>query len=295
MNRKRNVIATIALCLLFLLSLTAIFYPFISNFLFERRQDDLLEVYKQRASSSEYEADLLTAEEYNRDIATGKVELQDPFKEKYSDVNEERYNSILRMNGTDMMAFIEIPVISVRIPVYHGTSQEVLEKGVGHLEGTSFPVGGNSTHAVLTGHTGLSSARLFTDLARLQNGDIFILTVYDRKLAYEVDQIKVVEPYDTSDLTICENEDYCTLVTCTPYGVNSHRLLVRGTRTEYVEAMEEEIKPIESGETQWLEQYRQSILIGLGVMLAIFLIYWIFDTIIRARRKKKKRGKYEQA
>lgn len=286
MKKTRKLFGAIALGILFIISMTAIFYPFLSNMMFEKRQDDLLEIYEQEILDSDCEQDFLAAEKYNKDIATGKVELQDPFAEQYTNENEELYHSILRINGTDMMAFIEIPRISVRIPVYHGTSAEVLEKGVGHLEGTSFPIGGNSTHAVLTGHTGLSNARLFTDLTKLQEGDLFFVTVYDRKLAYVVDQIKIVEPYDTSDLTIVENEDYCTLVTCTPYGVNSHRLLVRGTRTEYIEAMEEEIEPIDSGETQWMMQYRQSIVIGFGVMVAIFVSYWLFDRIRNARKKK---------
>lgn len=269
-------------------SILAIFYPFLSNMLFERRQDDLLELYSQEAEQENFGEQLAEAETYNQELASGKVQLQDPFSEEYSSMDEDRYRSILCLNGTDMMAFVEIPVISVRLPVYHGTESDTLEKGVGHLKGSSFPVGGTSTHAVLTGHTGLSNARLFTDLTRMQEGDLFFITVCDRKLAYEVDQIKVVEPEDTSDLTIQAGEDLCTLVTCTPYGINSHRLLVRGRRTDYVEHMEDDIAPLDGGETQWMEQYRRSIVLGLLLMAAIVLAYWIFDTLAGKRRRKKR-------
>lgn len=274
--------------LFFIVSLLAVFYPFISNIMFEHRQDDLLEVYKQETEQKDFGELLQKAQEYNQELATGKIQLQDPFSEEYNSIDEDRYQSILRLDGTDMMAFIEIPVISVRLPVYHGTSQQILEQGVGHLKGSSFPIGGASTHAVLTSHTGLSNARLFTDLDRLKEGDLFFITVCDRKLAYQVDQIKVVEPEDTSDLVIKAGEDLCTLVTCTPYGINSHRLLVRGKRTEYVENMENEIKPLDSGQTQWMEQYRHSIVIGLLIMVGILLIYWILDKAARQRRKKKR-------
>ena len=275
---------------IFVVSLLAIFYPFISNTLFEHRQDDLLELYSQETDQENYEAQLSAAEAYNQELATGKVQLQDPFSEEYNNVDEDRYRSILRLDGTDIKAFIEIPVISVRLPVYHGTEPDTLEKGVGHLKGSSFPVGGASTHAVLTGHTGLSNARLFTDLTRMQEGDLFFITVCGRKLAYEVDQIKVVEPADTSDLTIQAGEDLCTLVTCTPYGINSHRLLVRGRRTAYVEHMEDDIASLDGGETQWMEQYRRSVMLGLLLMVGIVLAYWIFDTMKRKKRKKKRSG-----
>ena len=146
--------------------------------------------------------------------------------------DKEEYNSLLNYGGDGAMGYIDIPKIKISLPIYHGTSDEILKKGVGHLEGSSLPVGGESTHCVLSGHRGLPSAKLFTDLNELEIGDRFTLTVLGRELVYEVDQILTVLPEETDPLLIVEGEDYCTLVTCTPYGINSHRLLVRGTRVE---------------------------------------------------------------
>jgi sortase A len=142
------------------------------------------------------------------------------------------YNDTLDITGTGIMGYIDIEKIGVELPIYHGVDQGVLQIGVGHLEGSSLPVGGENTHCILTGHRGLPSAKLFTDLDEMKIGDKFTVTVLDRVLTYEVDQIKVVLPEDTSELTIREGKDYCTLVTCTPYGINTHRLLIRGVRVE---------------------------------------------------------------
>lgn len=290
MKRKNGKLSTLLLFLIFIGSILAIFYPFLSNWMFEHRQEDQFEVYEREAKIADHAAEFQEAQAYNQELASGKVELQDPFAETYSDADEARYDSLLQLNHTDIMAYLEIPVISVKIPVYHGTETETLEKGVGHLKATSLPVGGESTHTVLTGHTGLSNARIFTDLSRMEEGDFFFLTVYDRKLAYQVDQIKVVEPTDTSDLTIRAGEDLCTLVTCTPYGINSHRLLVRGMRTEYVENMEQEIIPLDSGETQWMVEYRRSIVIAMITLAGILLLYGILDRVFRRKKERKKDG-----
>jgi sortase A len=145
------------------------------------------------------------------------------------------YEDILNVAGTGIMGYIEIPKIEVSLPVYHGTSESVLQMAVGHLEGTCLPVGGESTHSVLSAHRGLPSARLFTDLNKLEVGDVFMVTVLDRLLTYEVDQIMIVEPQDVKPLGVREGEDLCTLLTCTPYGINTHRLLVRGHRIENAE------------------------------------------------------------
>ena len=154
---------------------------------------------------------------------------------------------MLDTDGSGRMGYLEIPSIEVYLPIYHGTSEGVLQSGIGHLGNTSLPIGGENTHAVLSGHTGLPNARLLTVLDKLQEGDQFYIHVLDEILAYEVDQIKVVEPDDISDIFIEEGEDYVTLVTCTPYGINSHRLLVRGTRVPYTEEKKEhQVRPVQA-------------------------------------------------
>ena len=156
------------------------------------------------------------------------------------------------MTDDGVMGFIKIPCIDVSLPIYHGTSEAVLEIGAGHLQGTSLPIGGESTHSVITGHTGLSSAKLFTDLTELEEGDMFFLNVMGEKLAYKIDQITKVLPEEISNLKIENGKDYCTLVTCTPYGVNTHRLLVRGERTDYVEATEDQSNfEVKKTKSQW--------------------------------------------
>lgn len=222
------------------------------------------------------------ARQYNRDLVDSKVVLTDPFKAKDSKGETLFYNRILDMDGSGIMGYLKVPCISVDLPIYHGTSAEVLEHGIGHLAATSFPVGGKSTHAVLTGHTGLSSAKLFTDLTEMKKGDLFFIHVLNQKLAYKVDQIKVVEPEDTRDLQIIDGEDHVTLLTCTPYGVNDHRLLVRGVRTTYHE--KEEQTKARKHHSQWMEVYKRAILAGLLIILVLILIRKAYEKI-RGRRK----------
>ncbi|MCD8067788.1 MAG: class C sortase, partial [Lachnospiraceae bacterium] len=185
------------------------------------------------------------------------------------------------------MGYISIPCLDLTLPIHHGKDSEVLEKSVCNLAGSSLPIGGASTHSVLTGHTGLSSTRLFTDLTQMEIGDIFILTVLDEKLAYEVDQILVVEPNDVSALQIESGMDYCTLVTCTPYGVNTHRLLVRGVRTEYEEEYEEPgTVLVKTGESRWMSEYVRALAVSLAVLIvALFAIL-----AVRARRGRRSHG-----
>lgn len=176
------------------------------------------------------EQELRKARRYNRDLSDS-VALSDPFQTP-DDTDATDYDALLRASTDGVMAYIEIPKINVSLPVYHGVSSNVLNKGVGHLPETSLPVGGESTHAVLAGHSGMSHARLFTDLPKLKIGDEFYIHVYGKTMRYKVDQIKKVQPWDTTDLNIIEGQDYVTLLTCVPIAVNSHRLLVRGVRTD---------------------------------------------------------------
>ncbi|MCD8130148.1 MAG: class C sortase [Lachnospiraceae bacterium] len=265
-------------------------YPFIANWVFVHRADSLVISYDAEIDSTELEElDRIRerAEHYNEVIASGSVELTDPFTAEVWSYSENTYSELLNVNGTGLMGYISIPCLDLTLPILHGTDSEVLEKGVGHLAGSSLPIGGASTHSVLTGHTGLSSTRLFTDLTQLEIGDIFVLTVLDEKLAYEVDQILVVEPNDVSALQIESGMDYCTLVTCTPYGVNTHRLLVRGVRTEYEEEYEEPgTVLVKTGESRWMSEYVRALAVSLALLIAVLFAM----LAVRARRGRRSHG-----
>lgn len=277
---KQNIIRGLLVFLLLILAVGLISYPFIANYIFENRADSIVSSVEEVADSiedSEQEEAIQAAKEYNQVIASGRVQLTDPFIEFESDDDSDSYESLLCVTDDGVMGFVEIPSINLKLPIYHGTSDAVLEKGAGHLQGTSLPVGGENTHTVITGHTGLSNAKLFTDLTELDEDSIFFLNVMGEKLAYEVDQIKVVLPSEMSDLQIIPGEDYCTLLTCTPYGVNSHRLLVRGIRTDYQEAVENpETFEVKETESKWMSEYKNALVISMAcfaVGLVILLIY----------------------
>lgn len=209
--------------------LSLMLYPTISDQWNGYHQTRVIAEYNrevEKLDEAGYDALWEEAKSYNRAL------LQKTDRYHLTDQEREEYESLLNLSGTGAMGYIEIPRIQCSLPFYHGTDEAVLQKAIGHIEGSSLPVGGESTHCVLSGHRGLPSARLFTDLDVLCEGDIFLLRVLDQTLTYEVDQIRIVEPDQLSALGIEEGEDYCTLVTCTPYGVNSHRLLVRGHRIE---------------------------------------------------------------
>ncbi len=249
-------------------------YPVVSNWLAARDHTQVIEEYKQaeeQLSDTEREAEYLRAREYNERL-TGTA-IEDPFAALGDQQQHEEYLSILNLNG--VMGYISIPVIDVNLPVYHTTTAEVLKKGVGHLEFSAFPVGGESSHAVLTAHRGLPSAKLFTDLNRLEIGDIFTIHVLGETLVYEVDQILVTEPEDTKALNPVAGKDYVTLVTCTPYAVNSHRLYVRGERREDadMEDIAETAKRGHRGRLFWLS----------GMIILILLILWLVYKNRRSR------------
>ena len=266
------------------------FYPWISNYMNDRMEKSKVEAYKEdykNLSEERKKALLREARAYNVALFEKNVRLGDPFGTKSEEeVPPFIYNNLLRVNSSGVMAEIRIPCIDVDLPVYHGTSKSVLERGVGHFRGSSLPVGGETTHAVLTGHTGLNRAKLFTDLTQLEDGDLFFIETCGEKLAYKVDQIKVVLPDKTEDLQIVKGKDYVTLVTCTPYGVNSHRLLVRGERTEYIEGMEDNIERKPASESQWMNAYRDGIFIGIIILLFLLNITRIYK-IIKYRKSIK--------
>ena len=228
------------ICIIGMLSgLGLIAYPTVSNIWNEYRNEQIAASYNQVAG--EYSDELLQkmmddAVAYNEEHKKTGNYVKDAFNDSEEYILTHPYDTLLNLRGDEVMGYIEIPAIKARIAIYHGIGTEALTKGCGHVEGTRLPVGGENTHAVLAAHRGLPSAKLFTDLDQMKEGDVFYIHVLNQTLAYEVDQIKVVLPEDISDLLIDKNEDYVTLVTCTPYGINSHRLLVRGTRIPYEEA-----------------------------------------------------------
>lgn len=256
-------------------------YPFISNYLYERRQQDIITSYEtQQKTDTETNEELENVKEYNKSLVAANVTVTDPFDpEGLSGFGRREYETLLNVNEEGMMGYLEIPVIDVRLGIYHGTGENVLKNGVGHLKNTSLPIGGEGTHAVLSAHAGLPEKKLFTDLELMKEGDIFYIHVFGETLAYETDRITVIEPHNTEDLKIQEGKDYVTLVTCTPYGINSHRLLVRGKRIPFVE--KETDKEIEKRKgSQWMRQYLYGAAAGIFI---IFLFVGIYK-IIRIRR-----------
>lgn len=240
---KRGLIKFL-IAVLFLVGVAVMAYPFAGNWYNGRHQGEVIENYSEVVNEMEeaaMEQEFEKAQAYNESLL-GRVVLSDPFQTDPESESSSMYNSILNTNDEGMMGYVQIPKINVKLPIYHSTSPETLKKGVGHLEKSSFPIGGIASHAVLSAHTGYPTSEFFTNLTKVQDGDIFYLVVLNKTLAYKVDQIKVVEPTDISALQIDRSQDYVTLVTCTPYGVNSHRLLVRGVRTDYEEAVKEESK-----------------------------------------------------
>lgn len=261
-------------------------YPFVSNYLMSKNLDSEVQTYinlSSQITSDEYDEELERAEEYNKSLVGG-VGIGDPFGG--DTVENEEYNDLLNLDGTSVIACIEIPAINVKYPIYHGTSYETLQKGIGHMSNTSLPIGGIGSHAVLTGHTGLSDAKLFTDIDKLEIGDVFYIYVLNRTLAYRIDQIEVVEPSDTALLQIDPDEDYVTLVTCTPFGLNTHRLLVRGTRIPYEEAIVAE-QNSRISESTWMSEYIFAVIVGVSVMIEILAVFILFKIITRAFGKRK--------
>ena len=262
-------------------------YPLISNWYNSRHQSEIhtqyLEVLRQVDNSEIILAERY-ANEYNTAIAPG-TQLSDAFSKEALLWASEDYENLLNLAGDGIMGYIEIPMIQVNLPIYHGTDSKTLDIGVGHLLGSSLPVGGKGTHTVLTGHSGMATQKMFSDLDKLELGDVFYLQVLDETLAYQVDAIHTVLPYDTSFLGITEGEDYCTLVTCTPFGINTHRLLVRGHR---VNTRESQKHVRVTADATRIDPIITAPVIALP-MLAVLLIWLLVTT-----RKRPKAGKHEK-
>lgn len=264
---------------IFIFGLSVLAYPFASQCWNERHQSQVCAVYEEQLANTDEDTineELQAAQAYNQGLAQSALIVSDPFAQS-NELGNAVYDDLLNTTNNGIMAYLEIPSIEVNLPIYHGVDSDALKKGIGHLSETSLPVGGESTHAVLCGHSGMSYAKLFTDLDRLKEGDMFYIHVYQQQIAYMVDQIKIVLPTDTSDLQIVQGEDYVTLITCTPYGVNSHRLLVRGTRISEEEAEEERTVPNEETQqdtqsvSSWQREYLKYIAMGIALSVVLLL------------------------
>lgn len=282
---KKNVVRII-LIVGFCIGLIISLYPLISNIYSRRNQIQVINDYTEdikEIDTKQIAKELELANAYNRKL-NQTIVLTDPFDPSAIDMADDVYYDILNYTDDGVMAYINIPKIDVNLPIYHGTDSEHMLKGVGHLVGTSFPVGGVDTHAVLSAHSGLSTAELFTNLADLKKGDLFYIHVLDDVLAYEVDKINVVKPDETNDLKIVPGQDYVTLVTCTPYGINSHRLLVRGHRVEYDPDLEKQ-ESKKANNDVWFKEYIKSIVSGIGIIVLIIIFIVVLKRVKRVLRR----------
>ena len=279
----------LVICIIFLAGLSLLLYPFVANQWNNYRQKQLISGYEQVVSEKEaaegidYDAERKKAEDYNEALLP--CVLPDSFALAESSGVDPVYMNTLNIAGDEMMGSVEIPKINIKIPIYHTTEEEVLNKGAGHLEGSSLPVGGANTHAVISAHRGLPSASLFTDLDQLKEGDHFLIHVLNETLCYEVDKISVVKPEDTSALAVEDGQDLVTLLTCTPYGVNTERLLVRGHRVPYVEEKVKEEKTVLSGSSLHTN-YLLWVFVGLSVTALFVFVLYLKETKLKRRANK---------
>ena len=280
MSKKlKKQIPNIIFGLIFIVGICVFLYPSVSNYINSKHQSRVITNYQEAL-------DKISKEDYtkywNDAIAYNEALTQKTMSFTLNDEELAEYNSILDATGTGVIGYIEIENIGVNLPIYHGTEESVLQVGIGHLEGTSFPTGTASTHAVLSGHRGLPSSKLFSDLDQMIEGDIFLLHILDKTFAYQVDQINIVLPEETQDLVIQPDKEYVTLVTCTPYGVNTHRLLVRAKRVDY----NEETKLIVPADAVRYGSLVVAPFIGAPILLIVFIVFMVL-TSNRGKKKKK--------
>ena len=292
---KRRYFRIVIAGIIFILALLLTLYPIISNLYNQRHQSLIHTAYEeviQQADTRDLERIREMAVAYNEAITPGTA--ADTYSKATIEKASADYASQLDPGGSGIMGYVEIPKISVNLPIYHGTESETLERGIGHLLGSSLPVGGNSTHAIITGHSGLATQKMFTDLEQLMEGDVFYIHVLGEMLAYQVFSAEPVLPHDTSKLIIRQNEDLCTLITCYPTGINTHRLLVQGKRIPYEEAeviVEEIVTQEAKPESNWEDQYMLGLWLGIWAMLLALAIY-LSVLLIQRTRTKKRGGRY---
>ena len=277
--------------MLFFAALVLTLYPVISNYINQKYASEIFTAYQEVIAQTDNRVLVQEREKaiaYNKTLVP-RTESDSSYTQEALQSASEEYDSILNLAGDGIMGYIEIPKINVHLPIYHGTGDSSLSKGVGHLLGSSLPVGGESTHAILSGHSGMASQTMFSDLEQLGIGDVFYLYVLGDVLAYQVMEINTVLPSDTSLLGIWEGEDCCTLVTCTPYGVNTHRLLITGSRIPYEEAEQitVQMEVEDSTGSHWMQYYLRGLEIGLAVVagflvaaLLLFLLWkWVYGRL----------------
>lgn len=280
-RRISNIILTVVL----LVGIGLLVYPTFSDWWNSFHQTRAIAGYTAQVANmnkEDFDRMWAEAEAFNEYLAesSGRFNL--------TEEEERTYNSILDVTGTGIMGYIDIPSIKISLPIYHGTDESILQIAIGHIEGTSFPIGGEGTHSAVSGHRGLPSAKLFTDIDQLQAGDKFLLQILDRTLTYEVDQIRIVLPQELQDLQIDPYQDYCTLITCTPYGVNTHRLLVRGHRVDNDNTDASRI----TADAMRFEPIIVAPLVAAPILL-ILLVYLLISTSRWNRRRKEHRSKQE--
>lgn len=286
---KRRQISIILAVLVFLLALGLLLYPIISTRINARYASEIQTTYEEVVAKTD-NTELLKAQElareYNRAITPGAAQA-DAYSQEALLVASEDYFELLDLTGDGIMGYVSVPKIGINLPIYHGTGNDSLDRGIGHLLGSSLPVGGSSTHSILTAHSGMATQKMFSDLPQMEVGDIYYLKVLGETLAYQVDQIKTVLPHDTTYLGIEQGEDLCTLVTCTPFGVNTHRLLVRGERIPYEEAevIVETTQEVVV-ESTWEQHYMKGILIGICVVVVLIVVALIMWLVGRNRHEK---------
>lgn len=276
--------------ILFLAGLSLLLYPLVANQWNNYRQSKLISEYETVVRDESRKGTINYQKEWDRAHAYNQALLPSILPDSFaiaaaSDEPGEEYMSCLNILTDEMMGYVEIPKINIKIPIFHTTSEEVLSKGAGHLEGSSLPVGGENTHSVISAHRGLPSASLFTDLDQLEDGDHFLIRVLDQTLCYEVDQIHIVEPENTSDLAVEPGQDLVTLLTCTPYAVNTKRLLVRGHRVPYEEETIE--KEEKESPMSLYTNYLLWVVVGLAVTAVLIIFLWQYDKRYKRKMKEK--------
>lgn len=279
-----------------IVALLLISYPLLSDYLMSINSFGEIVANEQAVadtSEDELSEELKAANEYNRNLSFNAT-LDDSLGSDTSKESDALYNSLLNLSGNGVMGSIKIPTINVDLPIFHGVDGDVLEKGIGHMNGTSLPIGGKGNHSVLAGHTGYSSAKLFSDLNLLEKGDVFFIYTLNMKLAYKVDDIMIVPQGETQKLKVVKDKDYVTLVTCTPFGVNDHRLLIRGERTDFDEAKKiAEVQGNKSSKSTWFNEYLKALIFGAIVFVLIILIFIVINKS-RERKAKKSDNKIKE-
>lgn len=287
MKKKRNW-SNVILVMIFLLGLSLLLYPSFSDYWNSFHQSRAIMQYSENVANMDnekYMQQFNEAHQFNQEL------VKKSYQWKLSDAEKEIYEAILNITETGIMGYIEIPSLNTTLPIYHGTDEKVLQIAIGHLEGSSLPVGGESTHSVVSGHRGLPSAKLFSDLDEMENGDIFMLHILDETLTYEVDQIRIVLPEEVKDIEIIEGKDLCTLVTCTPYGINSHRLLVRGHRVDNPEHIQAQRV---SADAVFVDDFKVACFIGISIILILIIWLFIYSWYRHIKRGKKERKRDEE-